>query len=432
MEKQNNKQGWTVVIILMIAYTLSFLDRNILTFLVEPIKEDMNLSDTQVSLLLGASFGLFYSIMGIPLGRVADVYSRKKLISIGLAFWSVMTALCGVTKNFFQLFFARMGVGVGEATLTPAAYSILSDYFPKEKLATAISIYSLGIYLGSVLAALAGGYAVGNLADMENIVLPVFGEIYAWQLILIIIGLPGILVALLVLVIKEPLRMGSNATATIPLSEVWDYLKKNGRQFFLLCGGLAFFYLAVYAISSWIPTFLMRIHDMEPASVGTAVAIGLGVCPAIGVVAGGRIADILTQKEIPDAKVKFIFWVTLLMIPFCAVYPFMKSGTAALISMIPLALTLSAPVAVAAATVQEIMPNRMRGVASSILILSNNLLGLTLGPTIVGLMTDYVFKDEMALGWSLLAVTCTAFLIAVVFFFFAIRRNGNVVIRDSL
>jgi len=113
------------------------------------------------------------------------------------------------------------------------------------------------------------------------------------------------------------------------------------------------------------------------------------------------------------------------MIPFCAVYPFMTSGTAALVSMIPLALTLSAPVAVAAATVQEIMPNRMRGVASSILILSNNLLGLTLGPTIVGLMTDYVFKDEMALGWSLLIVTCTAFLVATVFFFFALRGNNE-------
>jgi len=281
-----------------------------------------------------------------------------------------------------------------------------------------------------VLAALAGGYAVGHLADMDNIALPIFGEIYSWQLILIIIGLPGILVALLVLAIKEPLRIGS-ATATIPLSEVWNYLKKNGRQFFLLCGGLAFFYLAIYAISSWIPTFLMRVHGMDPTSVGKAVALGLGVFPAIGVVAGGRIADVLTQKKIPDAKVKFIFWVTVMLIPFCAVYPFMTSGRAALISMIPLALTLSAPVAVAAATVQEIMPNRMRGVASSILILSNNLLGLTLGPTIVGLMTDYVFKDEMALGWSLLIVTCTALLIATVFFFFALRKGDNAVTRNS-
>ncbi|MEL7220482.1 MAG: MFS transporter, partial [Bacteroidota bacterium] len=139
MDKQDNhsnSKGWVVVIILMLAYTLSFLDRNILTFLVEPMKEDFGLSDTQVSLLLGVSFGLFYAIMGVPLGRLADIYSRKKLIAVGVALWSVMTAFCGAAKSYTQFFFARMGVGVGEATLSPASYSILSDYFPKEKLAT--------------------------------------------------------------------------------------------------------------------------------------------------------------------------------------------------------------------------------------------------------------------------------------------------------
>ncbi|OJJ14349.1 hypothetical protein BKI52_43505 [marine bacterium AO1-C] len=422
----NTRQGWITVIILMLAYTLSFLDRNILTFLVAPMKRDLDLSDTQVSLLLGASFGLFYSLMGVPLGRVADVFSRKKIIAIGLTLWSVMTALCGLTKSYAQLFLARMGVGVGEAALTPATYSLLSDYFPREKLATAISVYSLGIYLGSALAALAGGYAMSVLAEVAYVEIPLVGEIYAWQFVLIIVGLPGILVASLVLTIKEPKRKGNNTEETIPLSVVWGYLKQNGRVFFLICGGFAFYYLAVYAISSWLPTFLMRIQGLPPKTVAFAAAIGFGLFPAIGVITGGVIADWWTQKGVANAKVKLIFWATLLLIPTCVLYPLMPSGTTALIALIPLCLILSTPVAAAAAVVQEIMPNRMRGVASSILILTNNLLGLTIGPTSVALINDYVFEDEMALGWSLLIVSFISLSVATVFFYITLRQKGQV------
>ncbi|MEO0877312.1 MAG: MFS transporter, partial [Bacteroidota bacterium] len=379
-DKKANRRGWTAVIILMIAYTFSFLDRYILNFLVEPMKADMGLTDTEVSLLLGASFGLFYSIMGVPLGRLADVYSRKKIIAFGVALWSLMTALCGVTKSYVQFFFARMGVGVGEATLSPATYSMLSDYFPREKLATAISVYSLGIYLGSALAALIGGYAVEHLADAAAVVLPLFGEIHAWQLIFLFIGLPGLLVALLVMVIKEPARKGTITSSAIPLSDVWAYLKQNGRKFFLLCGGFAFFYLAIYANSTWLPTYLMRIHGMAPGTVGEAAAVGFGVLPAIGVIAGGWLADKLTKRGVVDAKIKWSFWIVLLLIPCYAIFPFMPNGTTTLYALIPFCILLSSPVAAAAAAVQEIMPNRMRGIASSLLILSSNLLGLTIGP----------------------------------------------------
>ncbi len=423
----DKRRGWIAVIILMIAYTFSFLDRNILTFLVGPMKADMGLSDTEVSLLLGASFGLFYSIMGVPLGRLADIHSRKKIIAIGVGLWSIMTALCGVTKSYMQFFFARMGVGVGEATLSPAAYSLLSDYFPKERLASAISVYSLGIYLGSALAALIGGYTVKHLADAANVILPVFGEIHAWQLVFIVIGLPGLLVALLVMAIKEPARKGTIAENTIPLSEVWNYLMKNGRKFFLLCGGFAFFYLAIYANSTWLPTFLMRIHGMAPENVGQAAAIGFGILPAIGVIAGGWFADQWTQKGIVDAKIKWSFWVVLLLIPCYAIFPFMPNGTTALYALIPFCLLLSSPVAAAAAAVQEIMPNRMRGIASSLLILSSNLLGLTIGPTTVALLNDYVFVDEMALGWSLLIISLCAFSIAALLFFIALRQREELV-----
>ncbi|MEL7222968.1 MAG: MFS transporter, partial [Bacteroidota bacterium] len=292
-----------------------------------------------------------------------------------------------------------------------------------EKLATAISVYSLGIYLGSALAAKAGGYAVGVLAEMDNMILPLVGEIFAWQLILVAIGIPGLIIALIVLLIKEPKRKGQNADQLIPLSEVWIYLKENGRTFFLICSGAAFFYLAVYAISSWLPTYLMRIHQMSAASVGNVIAIGFGIFPAVGVIGGGRIADYWTKKGVTGAKIKLILWATLLLIPFSTIYPLMPTGKTALIAMIPLCLVLSAPVAATAAAVQEIMPNRMRGVASSILILASNLLGLTIGPTSIALFTDYYFQDEMALGWSLLIVSLISFSIAGIFFYRAFKRT---------
>lgn len=423
--QNKESQGWIVVLILMLAYVFSFVDRYIITFLVEPMKEDMNLSDTGVGLLMGLSFALFYSFLGIPLGRMADIYSRKKIIAVGVALWSVMTAVCGITKNYTQLFLARMGVGVGEATLSPAAYSIISDYFPKEKLATAISVYSLGIYIGSGIAFGGGGYALGIVSDMENINLPIFGEIYAWQILFIIVGLPGLLVSLLVMFIKEPERQGTNAKEAIPMSEVWAYLRENGRTFFLLCGGFAFYYMTVYAISSWLPAFLMRVHQMESSFVGLVMGIGFVICPAIGVIVSGRVADSWTKQGVPNAKIKWSFWATVMFIPAVAIYPLMPDSTSVLYAMIPMGLLISSTVGVAAAAIQELMPNRMRGVASSLLILSQNLVGMSLGPICVGLFTDYVFQDEMALGWSLLIVSVSALCIAAIFFFFAMKSAGN-------
>jgi MFS family permease len=422
---KNQKQGWIVVLVLMMAYVFSFVDRNIVILLVEVMKKDMNLSDTKVSLLLGASFALFYSILGIPLGRLADVYSRKKIIAVGIALWSIMTAVCGLAKNYGQLFLARMGVGVGEAALSPAAYSIISDYFPKEKLATAISVYSLGIYIGSALAYVGGGYLIGILSEMDNFNLPIVGEIYAWQFVFVIVGLPGLLMAALVLLIKEPERQGENAGEVLPFKEVWAYLKEHGRTFFLLCAAFAFFYVAVYATSSWIPTYLIRIHGLSEERVGIIAGVGLLLFPAIGVLSSGFIADKWTAQGVPNAKIRWSLWATLFFIPATAVYPFMPTTTSTLIALIPYGILVSATVGVAAAAIQEIMPNRMRGVASALLILAQNLVGLTLGPTGVALLTDYVFQDEMALGWSLVIMSVSSLSIATVLFYFALRSAGK-------
>ena len=197
---------WMVVAILMIAYVFSFVDRQILNLLVGPIRRDLGISDTQMSLLMGFSFAIFYTILGIPLGRLADRVSRRGLITTGVLVWSAMTALCGFAYSYWQLFLCRIGVGVGEATLSPAAYSMIADYFPPERRATAISVYSMGIFLGSGLAFLLGGLVIKFAVAQGTMALPLIGEVRPWQLVFFVLGGSGIVFSLAFLLVREPPR----------------------------------------------------------------------------------------------------------------------------------------------------------------------------------------------------------------------------------
>lgn len=205
---------WYVVVICMLAYIFSFVDRQILALMIEPIKQDLQLSDTQFSLLHGLAFSLFYAFMGIPIALLADRYSRPKIIAIGVAFWSLATAACGLSRNFAQMFLARIGVGVGEAALSPATYSMLSDMFPRDKLGRAVGIYSIGSFIGGGMAFLIGGYVINLLKSVDTVLVPGIGAMRPWQVTFFIVGLPGLLVALLILLtVRDPHRLGLRRNA---------------------------------------------------------------------------------------------------------------------------------------------------------------------------------------------------------------------------
>ena len=193
----------------MLAYTNSFIDRQILTLLVEPIREDLGITDTQISLLAGLAFSVFYTVMGLPLARLADQSNRKRIITFGITGWSFMTAMCGAAQNFWQLFLARIGVGVGEATLSPAAFSIISDYFPKDRIARAFSVYSMGVYFGVGLAMMIGGLVIQAVSNAPPVDLPAIGRVRSWQLTFFIVGMLGLPILLLLFTIREPLRRGT-------------------------------------------------------------------------------------------------------------------------------------------------------------------------------------------------------------------------------
>lgn len=404
----SNIRAWTTVSILMVAYVLSFIDRQILNLLVGPIRRDLAISDTEMSLLMGLSFAMFYTVCGIPLGRLADTKSRRGLIAFGVLFWSAATAACGMARLYWQFLLCRIGVGVGEAALSPAAYSLIADSFPLERRATAISVYSMGVYLGSGLAFLLGGLVIKFASAQGDVMLPLLGEVRPWQLIFLGLGAAGVLFTLLMLAVKEPARRGAGAGVAVPLSQVASYIRKNRRT--VLCHNFGFAGLAFagYGSAAWVPTFYIRTYGWDASHVGIVYGSIVAVFGCLGIVFGGRLADWMAKRGRTDANMRVGLYAAIAAVPFVLGFPLMESAFWASVLMAPTVFCLSMPFGVAPAAIQEIMPNSMRGQASAIYLFVITLLGLGIGPTAVALVTDYVFADDNALRYSLLIVTLLA------------------------
>ncbi len=401
-------RAWSTVAILMLAYVLSFIDRQILNLLVGPIRRDLVISDTQMSLLMGLSFALFYTVCGIPLGRLADTKSRRGLIAIGVLFWSAMTAACGMARLYWQFLLCRIGVGVGEAALSPAAYSLIADSFPAERRATAISVYSMGVYLGSGLAFLLGGLVIKFASAQGDVLLPVLGEVRPWQLIFLILGAAGVLFSLLLLAVREPARRGVGAGVAVPLAEVGRYLRANRRTVLYHNFGFAGLAFAGYGSAAWIPTFFIRTYGWDAGHVGVVYGSIVAVFGCLGIVFGGRLADWMAKRGRTDANMRVGLYAAMAALPCVASFPLMDNALWAAVLMAPTVFCLSMPFGVAPAAIQEIMPSAMRGQASAIYLFVITLIGLGIGPTAVALVTDYLFADDQALRYSLLIVSTLA------------------------
>lgn len=410
------RYAWYVVALLTLAYVFSFIDRQILNLLVAPIQRDLGIGEKQMSLLMGATFAVFYTFFGIPLGRLADTWSRRWIVVLGVAFWSLMTAGCGLTHRFWQLALARMGVGIGEASLSPAAYSLIADYFPPRLRSTALGVYGMGIYLGSGLALILGGLVVKFATAQQEAVLPLLGAVRSWQVVFFMVGLPGLLVAPLLLTIREPARQGSSrkgatgvssAIAVPPLREVWAYMTGNRGTFACLYLGVALACLSGYAAMSWIPTFFIRRHGWTAGDTGLVFGLIVGICGTAGMAAGGRLADWRRGRGKSDANLQVALLGVVAWLPFAALYPIVSSGWLAAVLVAPTIFFSSMPFGLAPAAIQQLMPNTMRGQASAIYLFVINLIGLGLGPTIVATLTQDVFQDKNAVHLSLL-VTCVS------------------------
>ncbi len=396
--------AWYVVFVLLLAQTFSFLDRMIMGLLVGPIRETFQISDTQYSLLAGLAFSLFYAAMGLPLARIADSKSRRNLIAAGITVWSLMTALCGMAKGFWTLFLARVGVGVGEATLAPGAYSMIADYFPKTVLARALSVYMVGVTLGSGFAYMLGGAVVAYVENMPEVALPVLGEVYGWQLTFFIVGLPGVLVAvLMMLTVREPPRLGVSETDAdnIPLKEVVGYLWSRRQAYGGHILGVSIFVMVVYALNLWGPTYLIRTFGYSRPEAGWVFGVLMIVAGTSGLLLAGTIADAWMKRGTMDAYVRTILISIACLLPCALVLGFTTNAYVG-IAAIGLAVFFSAfQGGLAGGTLQLMTPNRMRGQAIAVYQLFANLIGLALGPTVVAVSTDYVFGYDAAIGKSI-------------------------------
>ena len=404
MNGNSRLYAWYVVAVLLVAQVFAFLDRMIMGLLVGPVRETFQISDTQYSLLAGLAFSLFYAIMGLPLARIADSRNRRNLIVAGIAVWSAMTALCGLARNFWSLFLARVGVGIGEAALGPAAYSMISDYFPKSLLARALSVYMVGVTLGSGFAYILGGAVVAVVQDMGAIEVPVLGALHGWQFTFFIVGLPGLLVALwMQATVREPVRRGTGQEtgSSLPLGEVVRYIADRRAAYGNHILGVSIYIMVVYALNLWGPTYFIRTFGYGRAEAGLVFGIIMIAAGTAGLLVAGFGADRWFARGRLDAYPRTIFISMLCMIPSAGLLGLVSDHRLGIACMSIAVFCSAVQGGIAGGTLQLMSPNRMRGQVMAVYLLAGNLIGLGLGPTVVAATTDYVFGYDGAVGKSI-------------------------------
>jgi MFS family permease len=421
---------WYVVVILMLAQVVSFIDRQVITLLVQPIRADLDISDTQMSLLMGFAFAVFYVTMGVPIARLADRRSRRMVITVGVFLWSIATAVCGLARNFWQLFAARVAVGVGEATLTPAAYSMIADYFPRDKLGRAVGLYATGVYFGAGMALILGGAVIRLITQAGPVDIPIVGTLVPWQLTFIVVSLPGLLIVILMmLTVREPARRNVIETQAdaIPIRDVVRFMWTNRGTFGAIFLGYAAGGMAFYGFLFWVPEMIRRTYDWDISDAGLVFGSQLVVLGTAGTFIGGWFCDWLTARGYRDAALRALTGFFLVAMPFMALAPLMPTMTSAIPILGIAVFALSLQQALSPVAIQLITPNQMRAQVVAVFFVISVFCAIAFGAASVAVVTDYVFEDESMLRYSLSAVTAVTMSVAVVSLWAGIRPY-----RDSL
>jgi predicted MFS family arabinose efflux permease len=375
---ESNRTRNYALVVLTIVYTFNFIDRQLLSILQESIKLELSLSDSQLGLLTGFAFAMFYVTAGIPIARLADRGNRRNIVAASVGLWSFMTAISGFVQNYAQLLAARVGVGVGEAGGSPPSHSIVSDIFPPEKRASALAFYSTGVNLGILFGFLFGGW---------------LNEFFGWRVAFMVVGVPGVLLAIIVrTTVKEPIRgLIENKNASqeqVPFKEVVSVLwqRKTFRHMALACGLNAF---AGYGTINWLASFFIRSHEMSTGELGTWLALSTGLFGAIGVLIGGIMGDKLGAKD-----KRWYLWVpglaTALVVPFLIITLLTGNQYIALVCAFVPGLLQNVYLGNSIATTHNLVGLRWRSTASALLFLILNIIGLGIGPFAIGFLSDYL------------------------------------------
>lgn len=417
-------EAWRAVFILTFAFSVSFLSTSAIFVMVDPIKADLHLTDSQIGLLQGFGYVLLYLAIGLVIGRLVDRLNRRVIVGAGAIVWTAMTFSCGLAQNFWQLFLARSGVGAGEASVAPAAYSILSDYFPPKRLGAALSVYSTGINWGQGLALIAGGVLYTALSVHDHYSLPLLGDLRPWQVVLMLLSPPGLIVAILVFTMREPPRRGVRSSErnssgepskSVPLREVATYLFRQRVVYFAVIGGISLQVVFSYGSATWTPTFFIRTYGLDAATVGTVLGVLIVIFGSLGAFTSARLCTFLEDRGHPDATLMTVLLGSILSLPASIIYPIMPTATGAFAVVVVTYFFGGFSFGPATAALNMVTPNQMRGQVGAIYQLALNLIGVGIGPVAIGAITDYVMKDEALLRYSLViaAIAILPFTILV-------------------
>lgn len=392
---------WYTVCMLALVAMLAQIDRGVISLVVQPMKRDLGISDTEVGILTGFAFTFFYAIFAPPISRISDRGVRKSVIAVSLSVWSVGTALCGLAQSFWGFFMARAVVGGAESGSSPASLSMIADVVPRDKLPRAFAIYNAGVMGGMALSLVFGGLLLGLLADIPPIQLPVIGTIHNWHLVFMILGLPGLLVAALVLItVPEPARRGNTKPGGYPLREVLRGVWSNRAMHVPLLLGVLIMSIQSFGLQAWGPAFYERTYGWGPAVVGPLLGLSQLGANLVGLFVGAKVCEVLAKRR-DDANLRVLCYVQLLSLPFAAAAPLMPSPWLALgLSVIGTFIAgMGAPAY--NASLQLSTPNQMRAQINALYLFVIAAIGGGMGPLLIALFTDFVAQSEAALRYVL-------------------------------
>lgn len=408
--------AWYVIGVLFVVTLFSQLDRQLPSLLVQPIRQEFGISDTGFSFLQGYAFALVYTLAGLPFGRMVDRTNRRNLILFGLVVWSVMTMLGGFAHTYWQLFAARMGVGVGEAVLAPAAYSIIADYVRPERRGRALGFYYVSLAVGSGASLFLGGL-IFKLIPPEGLVLPLVGLLAPWKLMFVLAGAPGLVLAFLLFTVREPLRRDAgqvrDAGREGSVGEFVTYLKRHAATFSRVLTFPAVLAILGYGQLAWAPAFYSRKFAMDPANIGLVLGVVVAGSGLAGTLLSAFLSDHWANRKLPAARLRVTMVSWAFMIPGVILWPLVPDQTLSLAFLVFAVGGASIAQAAAPAVIQEVTPNRMRGQAIAVYLLLGGLLGIGFGPTSIALVTDNVFRDDAALPLSIVTVCLPMALIGL-------------------
>lgn len=406
--------------ILMIATFLSLIDRQIPNFLVGPIRHSMQISDTEMSLIQGSAFAIMFALAGLPLGWLVDRTNRRNIILVGVFFWSLMTVYCGYAESFWQLFIGRVGVGIGEAALAPACYSLIADYVPPAKRGRTLSIYFLANNLGSGMALIVIGFltSIGPVLAASS---PIFAGLEPWQVAFVMAGLPGILLTPVILAIREVPRRGNNgaivqgATASISsLRHFFRHAAAHKSLFVRVYGALSLVQFCNMASYAWAPTHFIRKFGIPAEQLGLWLGITIGSVGLIGGIISAAVTDRLASRPQHGGRLALAALTCAVIAPLHLIWPLADNLLLAFICFGATGLATATIYASSPAIVQDMVPNQMRGKAVAVYMMVLGILGYALGPTAVALATDYLYGDDSLLGWSIATVAPPTALLGLV------------------